>query len=223
MANPNNSSQNLIDISEIKDGVVIMKNGTLRAILMASSINFFLKSPEEQDALIFGYQSFLNSLDFPLQIIVNSRKLKIDNYIETLKKIEKDQTNELLKTQTAEYADFIKELVEMSNIMSKTFYVAVPFSMIETKQGGIAQKVFSILKPKQTITGSKESFEQVKGQLMQRVDMISGGLTGLGIKNAMLNTQEIIELFYNLYNPDISGKSNIAQLNNLSINTKNVQ
>lgn len=216
----NNSSQNLIDIDTIRDGVVVLKNGGLRAILMASSINFFLKSAEEQDAVISGYQSFLNSLDFPTQITIISRQLKIDAYLEALKKSEKEQANDLLKMQTAEYIDFIKQLIEMSNIMSKSFYISVPFSMMETKQKGIGQKISSILKPKQMATASEENFQQTKGQLMQRVDLVTSSLGSLGVQTVMLNTQEIVELFYNIYNPDLSEKGKIAELGELSIETK---
>lgn len=215
-----NSSQNLIDIDTIRDGVVVLKNGGLRAILMASSINFFLKSAEEQDAVISGYQSFLNSLDFPTQIVVNSRQLKIDTYLDSLQKNEKEQENDLLKMQTAEYIDFIKQLIEMSNIMSKSFYIVAPFSLVEGKQGGIVQKISSILKPKQIASASEEIFQQAKDQLMQRVDLVTSALSGLGVQSVMLGTQEIVELFYNIYNPDLSEKGKIAELEKLSIETK---
>lgn len=213
----NNSSQNLLDILEIRDGVIVLKNGGLRAVLMASSINFFLKSAEEQDAVIYGYQSFLNSLDFPVQIVVNSRRLKIDSYLDSLKKIEQEQVNDLLKMQTAEYMDFVSQLVEMSNIMSKTFYITVPFSFMETKGGGIADKILSAIKPGKAASGSEENFQQAKPQLMQRVDLVSSSLRSLGIQTAPLNAQELTELFYNIYNPDLSERGKIADVRELAI------
>ncbi len=216
------SSQQLIDIEEIRDGVIVLKSGVLRAILMVSSVNFSLKSAEEQDAIIFGYQAFLNSLDFPLQVIINSRRLKIDSYLKTLSEIEKEQTNDLLKMQTAEYADFVKQLVEMSNIMSKTFYVVVPFSFMESKGTGIFNKITSILSAKNVPSAESKNFEKIKDQLLQRVSLVSSSLKNLGAKSAMLKTQEVIELFYNIYNPDLSDREKIADMSDISINATNV-
>jgi hypothetical protein len=122
------SSQNYLEITEIKDNVVIMKNGSLRAVLMVSSVNFALKSIDEQDAIIYRYQSFLNSLDFSIQIVVNSRKLNIDSYLDVLREEEKKQTSDLLRMQINSYIDYIGGLVKMANIVTKTFYIVIPFS-----------------------------------------------------------------------------------------------
>ncbi len=216
------SAQQLVDIEEVRDGVIVLKGGALRAILMVSSVNFSLKSAEEQDAIIFGYQSFLNSLDFPLQVIINSRRLKIDSYLKVLSDIEKEQTNDLLKMQTVEYSDFVKQLVEMSNIMSKTFYVVVPFSFMESKGTSVFSKIFSVLSAKKIPSAESKSFEKTKDQLLQRVGLISSSLKSLGAKSAMLKTQEVVELFYNIYNPDLSDREKIADMSDISINTKNV-
>ena len=170
--NKSTSTQQLVDIEEIRDGVIVLKGGALRAILMVSSVNFSLKSAEEQDAIIFGYQSFLNSLDFPLQIIVNSRRLKIDSYLKTLNELEKEQTNDLLKMQTVEYSDFIKQLVEMSNIMSKTFYAIVPFSFMESKGTSPFAKIFSVLSAKKTPSVKSKNFGKTRDQLLQRVSLM---------------------------------------------------
>jgi len=211
------SSQNFLDISEIRQGVVILKNGGLRAILMCTSVNFALKSQEEQDALIFRYQRFLNSLDFPVQIVVNSRKLNLDNYLRDLAERTNTQTNELLKLQTEEYLEFVKNLIELSNIISKYFYVVVPYSPTETKKG-FFKTLLGGLNPAKLILSQRE-FEEQKNQLWQRVKHIQVGLEGMEIRAEVLNTEELIELFYNLYNPE--GKMKQTKLNVLEIKGQN--
>jgi type IV secretory pathway VirB4 component len=210
------STQKYLEISEIKDGVVVMKNGSLRAVLMVSSINFALKSIDEQDAIVYHYQSFLNSLDFSVQVVINSRQLNLENYLETLKEQEKKQSNELLRMQTSSYIEYIQGLVKMANIVTKTFYVIIPFAPSETKGGGIMSKVSSIASPSKIIS-SRESFEKYKDQLFQRVDHIIGNLSGAGLRMTMLSTQELIELYYNLYNPDISEKKGLANIEDLDL------
>ena len=191
--------QKHIDIKDIKDDVVILKSGELRAILMASSLNFALKSTEEQDAICFRYQEFLNSLDFPVQIMVSSRKFIIDPYIEMLKKKLEEQPNELLRIQTTEYIEFVKQLTETTNIMTESFYVVIPLTPpILTKKSTWIDKIFR--KNKRTEI-KKERFEQLKTQLWQRVEFVQNGLQNFGIRAVPLNTQELIELFYKLYNP----------------------
>ncbi len=136
------STQKYVDVEEVRDGVIVLKNGSLRAVLLVSSINFDLKATEEQDSIISQYQNFLNSLDFPIQIVVSSRKLNIKPYLEYLKKKENQLTNELLNLQLSEYQNFIKNLAEVSNIMSKFFYVVVPFYPVESSGGGFLDKFF---------------------------------------------------------------------------------
>ena len=210
------SSQKYLEISEIRDDVVIMKNGALRAILMVSSINFALKSIEEQDAIIFHYQSFLNSLDFSVQIVISSRQLNLDNYLGTLKDQEKKQTNELLRMQTSNYIEYIQGLVKMANIVSKTFYITVPFAVSETKGSGLKMKVKAIANPAKIISG-REAFEKYKDQLLQRVDHVIENLSGAGLRMTMLNTQELIELYYKLYNPEISEKQKLGDVSELDL------
>ncbi len=210
------NSQLFLDIAEIKDGVIVLKNGGLRAILMVSSINFALKSIDEQDAIIFQYQRFLNSLDFSIQIVVNSRRLNIDNYLDTLKTKEKEQINELLRFQITEYREYVKGLVQMANIVSKSFYVVIPFAVAEKAKGGLLGKINSSLK-KRNILNSREEFERGREQLWQRVEHIIGGLGGVGLKMTPINTQEIIELFYGLYNPGLSEKIGLADITELDV------
>jgi hypothetical protein len=194
-------SQLLVPIKEIKEGVLVLKTGALRAVLLISSINFALKSHEEQEAIIVRFQEFLNSLDFSAQIIVQSRKLKMDKYLKRIKEMEKVQENELLRIQTAEYHNFIKELVSSMNIMNKTFYVIVPYSVGESaKKKGILNLVKETA-GKGSVQIGEQRFHQIKSQLWQRVDHIAASLSSMGIRAVPLNTEELIELFYKLYNP----------------------
>jgi len=197
------STQKYVDVDEIKDGVIVLKNGSIRSVLLVSSINFDLKSTDEQDAIIQQYQSFLNSLDFPAQIMINSRRLNIDPYIDFLAVKERSQANELLRLQISEYQNFIRNLTEVSNIMTKSFYIIVPFSPVENKEGGFFTKMSYIFYPHQEIMKKRENFETYKNQLWQRVDHVISGLSGIGLKIVPLETQEIIELLYNSYNPNI--------------------
>lgn len=211
------STQKYVDVEEIKDGIVVLKNGSLRAVLMVSSINFDLKSTEEQDAIVAQYQNFLNSLDFPIEIVVNSRKLNIEPYLDTLKEAESRQTNELLRLQISEYTNFIKNLVEVSNIMSKNFYVVVPFSPIESKDSGIISKFSAIINPRQAVVQKRELFETYKNQIFQRVSHIIAGLSGSGVKVTLLRTEEVIELLYNSYNPTVHTNTIIKEIEKIEL------
>jgi len=213
----NASTQRYIDVEEIRDGVIVLKNGGLRSVLLISSINFDLKSSEEQDGIIYQYQNFLNSLDFPLQIVISSRRLNIGPYIEFLAGKERKQTNELLRLQISEYKNFIKNLTEVSNIMSKNFYVVVPFAPIENTQGGFFSRIVTLLNPKKALSDKRHMFETYKNQLWQRVDHISAGLSGTGVKAAPLSTEEIIELLYNSYNPSVFTSTLIKDVNEIEL------
>jgi hypothetical protein len=169
--------QSLVPIKEIRDGVAVLSDGTMRATLMVSSVNFALKSQEEQDAIIYAYQDFLNSLDFPVQITVSSRKMDITPYLEQVRELKEKQQNELLRLQMEEYINFVAELVKNSNIMTKTFFVTVPFSVQQSKQEGFLDKIFKGVKGaagKHTM--SDEEFEHSRAQLMQRVNQVAVGL-----------------------------------------------
>ncbi len=210
-------TQEFVDIAEIKDGVVVLKNNSLRAVLMVSSINFDLKSTQEQEAIVAAYQGFLNSLDFPLQILISTRKLDIGPYIELLEEKEKVQPNDLLRFQISEYRNFVKNLVDASNIMSKNFYIIVPFALTEAKQNSFLEKLKIALNPKQAQVERQMEFENYKSQLWQRVDHIIAGLSGIGIKIAPLGTEELVELFYNAYNPKVSEPAEKIEIENLEI------
>lgn len=203
--------QEKIEIEEIKDGVVILKNKALRAVLMTSSVNFALKSTEEQDALTYQYQGFLNSLDFPIQISIISRKFDLSDYLFILEQKQKEQENELLRIQTTEYIDFIRGLTQLANIITETFFIIIPFSPIETKEMGFLEKLTSIFgAKKQKAVEAETSFQQLKSQLWQRVNYIISGSAAFGIRAVALNNQELIELYYSLYNPEAKGKPKIT-------------
>ncbi|MAG44892.1 hypothetical protein CL633_03310 [bacterium] len=211
------SSQQLIEINTIKDGVIILKNKALRAILMVSSLNFALKSEDERKALILAFQNFLNSLDFPIQISIQSRKLNIKQYTDDLAKKAQEQENELLRIQTQEYSGYIDSLVEMTNVMNKNFFITIPFSPIESKREGILDKVKKVISPSGKIKFTKEDFARYKEQLWQRVEYIASGLASMGISAKPLNTQELIEMFYELYNPGISPQPGLAEVKELEL------
>lgn len=196
------SAQEFLAIASIRDGIIILKDGGLRAVIMVSSFNFALKSTEEQDAVIFQYENFLNSIDFPIQFVVQSRRLNILPYLETLHSREKEETNELLKIQIGEYVEFVRSFVELTNIVSKNFYVVVPFNPTIAEKAGLTSFLSSFIAAKQRApAASDEKFSEYQNQLVQRVDAVSTGLRRFGLRSAMLNTEEIIELFYGLYNP----------------------
>lgn len=200
-------SQEFVDVKEVRDGVVILKNGELRMVLMTSSLNFALKSQDEQAAIINQYQNFLNSLDFSVQIFIESRPININPYLELLKEAGKMQTNELVQIQTREYTEFIKTLVETTNIVSKNFYVVVPYNppaLEVTGKSGIFAKLSGILKNKEAGDEKKNKetqFEEYKEQLIQRAEVVMQELIRMGVRAAPLGTEEVIELFYYLYNP----------------------
>ena len=203
---PGSPSQDILQIQEIRDGTLVLKDQSLRAVLMASSINLALKSQDEQTAVILQFQSFLNSLDFPVQFFIQSRKLNIEPYLDTLKEQEKKQTTELLKIQITEYIEFIRTFVQASNIMSKTFYIVVAQNPPALAQGRLARFLpFGKKKGSQAL--APEVFEEYKKQLWQRVDQVIQGVIRTGVRAVPLNTEEIIELFYGLYNPGEPGET----------------
>ncbi|HHH12386.1 MAG TPA: hypothetical protein ENJ77_00750 [Candidatus Moranbacteria bacterium] len=206
------STQKYVDVAEVRDGVIILKNGSLRAIVLMSSINFELKSTQEQDAITLQYQNFLNSLSFPVQILVSSRKLNINPYLKILDERERHTGNDLMRLQIAEYRAFVKNLTEITNIMSKYFYVIVPFSPVENKETGFFARMMNALHPTQAIVAKREQFETNKNQLLQRVDHILDGIGATGVRGQMLDTEEVLELLYNCYNPSLFANTDISDL-----------
>lgn len=211
------STQQYLDIAEIKDDVVVMRDGTLRGILLVSSINFALKSEEEQNAIISSYVSFLNNIDFPLQITIQSRELNIDNYIEQLKQKEKEQINELLKIQTNEYIGYINELISMGKIMNKHFYVNIPYNPMSDKRNKFFASLFNALKPVTFIKTRGEKFLKYKNELNRRIEIVTSGLESIGLNAIQLDSQSLIELFYNIYNPVTSKNQPLEDIEKLRI------
>ncbi|OGY36740.1 MAG: hypothetical protein A3E36_04175 [Candidatus Andersenbacteria bacterium RIFCSPHIGHO2_12_FULL_45_11b] len=221
MLNPSSkghASQSLIKISEIRDGILILNDGTMRNVLMISSVNFALKSEEEQNAIIYAYQEFINSLDFSIQLTVSSRKMDITAYLEEVKRLRDLQKNELLHLQMTEYINFIAELVKGSNIMTKTFFVTIPFSVAQSKKEGAFGK---ISKGAKGATGkhvmSDVEFEHNKTQILHRVEQIAIGLRGIGLRVVPLQTQELLELFYNYFNPKTSRNQRLRNVTDLKL------
>lgn len=215
--NSSASTQQYLDILEIKDDTVVMRDGTLRAVLAVSSINFALKSEDEQNAIISSYVSFLNNISTPIQIVVQSRDLNIDNYIEYLKNKEKEQTNRLLKIQTGEYIEYIKELVSMGKIMNKKFFVVIPYSPFSDKHKGFFSQLSEIFKPATVLKLKEAKFLKYKDNLSRRVDSIFSALLSLGVDVKQLNTQELIELYYNSYNPETSKNQPLVDIEKLQV------
>src|SRR3989344_4164871 len=197
------STKQLVEISNIIDNIVLLKNGSLRAVIEVSATNFELRSEGEQIAILQNFQRFVNSIDFPLQIVINSRKLNIDEYLKLINESANALTNELLKIQATEYSKFVGELSDLSNIMSKKFYIVIPFYVFEApSKAGITQSLKSIFKPSSIAPQIKpEQFETYKNQLLQRTELIFDGLIGLGLRTKILEREDLINIFYNLYNP----------------------
>ncbi len=193
-----NPSQEFVPINEIREGIMILKDGSMRAVVLATSINFALKSTEEQESVIYQFQNFLNSLDFSVQIYVQSRKLDIRPYIALLEERLKAQTSDLMKIQISEYIMFIKGLTEGSNIMTKSFFLVIPYDPVSSPTKGIA----NILKKDKDETKNKnDEFEEIKSQLEQRISVVEQGLARCGVKVARLGSEELVELFYRIFNP----------------------
>jgi type IV secretory pathway VirB4 component len=194
--------QKFIEVKEIKDGVVIMKDNSLKNICICSSINFDLLSTDEQEAIIARFQEFLNALDFSLQILISSRHFEIGTYLDQIRELEKKQSNELLRVQTSEYINFVESFVEFANIMNKAFYVIIPFRLVETKEESLTAKFKNIVRARKTKKEEfkPEKFNHYKNQLEQRTNLIIQELQGLGIKAVPLNDEQLTELFYEFYN-----------------------
>lgn len=204
MPNKGQSTKDFVEVADIRDSVVILKDGSLRSVIEATSVNFELKSADEQTAIIQGFQDFLNSIDFPLQICVNSRKLDIKPYMSSLGTLQENIKGELLKIQIMEYSRFIKSLTELTNIMAKRFLIVVPFYAVEapTSKKGFKDTITSLFRPGKFIRELSEAdLENYKVQLEQRIEVIAEGISGLGIGTKVIGKDGLIKLFYSYYNP----------------------
>lgn len=201
-------TQDFVPIKEVRDGIVVLKDGGLRAIVMGSSVNLSLKSYEEQKATIMQFQAFLNTLDFSTQIVVQSRRLDIRPYLLLLEGEMAKQAEPLLKVQTREYMEFIKQFNEEVNIMTKHFFVVVPYSEEALQSGGGSGfSLSSVFGKKDTKKEMQANFEEKRNQLEQRIAVIQQGLGRVGVKSEQLTTEAVIELFYKTFNPGDSQAS----------------
>jgi len=216
-----NSTQNSLQIAAIRDGIVIMKDGTFRSVVLAKSINFDLMSPQERDAVEYAYMGFLNSLYFDIQILIRSRKIDMRPYLERLNKIRIEMDNMLLGMLMEDYIYFIDDLVQQTNIMSKEFYLVVPYAAeIDAGKALKASKgVFSNLfgNKNGVVTIDEASLEKAKTELKNRVQNVVSGLVQMGVQSMPLDTQELIELYYNTYNPDTATRQTLRQDTELTV------
>lgn len=215
MAKTFGNTQDLVEVDSIQNDTLLLKNGSLRQIIMVGGINFSLKSEEEQNTITYSYQNFLNSLDFPIQTIIHSRKINIDDYLSLLDEKSRGEKSELLRSQIGEYAEFIKSFVRDNPIMAKTFLVVVPFFPIQLPDKGTVSKIFPFFGKKTEVENKiaeeekEESFRKNFQQLQQRTNQVLEGLQAIELEVKVLNDQELIELFYNFYNPSTVEKGNI--------------
>lgn len=206
-----------LDIAEIRDDVVIMKDGTLRVVLLASSINFALKSEDEQEAVIQSYMQFLNSLEYPIQIVVQSRRMNIDPYLMRLREMQRTQQNQLLRAQIDDYVSYIQELVTMGDIMSKKFYVVVPYNPMSDKRKSFFERLTEAFQPVTILKLQEKAFYDRKVLLQTRAGHVQSGLSSMGVQSVQLDTQSLIELYYNAYNPSEAETQKLANIDSLQI------
>ncbi len=209
MAVASKSAQEFVPIKEIRDGVVILKDGTMRMVLMASSINLALKSADEQAGILMQFQTFLNSLEFSTQIFIQSRRLDVRSYLNLLEERHRVEMNELMKVQIREYMNFIKVVTEATNIMNKMFLIVVPYAPVRSvtaqdqKNGGLLGNILKKSTPTKAplSKGAVDAFEEARTQLEQRAGIVSQGLSRTGVRIKPLGTEELTELYYRLFNP----------------------
>lgn len=223
-SNPN-STQNTLQISEIRDGIAVMNDGTFRAVIMCKSINFDLMSPQEREAVEFSYQGFLNSLYFPIQIFIRSQKVDLRPYLEKMDKIRTQHDNMLLGLLMEDYIAFLADIAQQTNIMDKKFYVVIKYPDSDQdirkalKQStsfftGLAG-LFSPGRPGHVVI-DENTLENAKTELRNRVQAVMQGLAEAGIQSIPLDTEELIELYYDAYNPDTATRQQIKDFNSLT-------
>lgn len=204
MASSTSATQEFVPIKEVRDGIVILKDGGMRAILLCSSLNFSLKSEDERNAILFQFQDFLNSLDFSVEIVVQSRKLDIRPYVALLEEQRKNQTNNLMKIQIREYIEFVKSFTENTNIMTKNFFIVVPYSpalLAPNQTAGLVSRLGLGGRKGAGTATAETDFEENRSQLEERLAVVEQGLIRTGIRVIRLGTEEVIELFYKAFNP----------------------
>jgi type IV secretory pathway VirB4 component len=217
-ARANKSTQSTLLIAEIKDGVVVMRDGSMRGVILGSAINFDLMSSAEQESVEYAYQSFINSLHFPVQIIIKSQKIDLTGYLDKLKALRGEQSNELLGALMEDYIANIRALVDEVNIMDKQFYVVVPYFPPTSipQNANLVTGIKAAFEPTPVITVAEEDFRKYKQELSQRMALVASGMSQMGIRAISLGTQELVDLYYMWYNPDVAANQkliDIAQIN----------
>lgn len=209
MSKQNISTQNFVPIRDIKDGVVILKNGQMHMVLLASSINFALKSTDEQSAILHQFQSFLNTIDFSLQIYVQSRRLDIVPYLNLLESRVPEQDNDLMRIQLREYMEFVRTFTSEVDVMSKNFFVVIPYMPFAADLKSGIQSILG--NTNQEMTHTEERFEEYRLQLEQRVRVVEQGLSSIGVRTVPLQNDELVELYYHIFNPSEVGATSPMQ------------
>ena len=218
MAQKHTSVQKFLPISEIRDDCVVLKDGSMRGVILISSINLALKSPDEQKSLIMSYRNFLNTLhSWSIQIVIQSRKIDVDNYLNSLIEKAKGQENELLRIQMKDYIEYISELVSIGQITTKKFYMVIPHSTSEDVSKGILEKVTGIFSAPTEIVSGRKKFGKQKELLGKKIDYVRSGLSSMNLTSAVLNTQSLIELYYNTYNPSIYEYEKMPNIDELKV------
>ena len=217
-AHSEKSTQESLLIAEVKDGVVVMRDGSIRGVILGSAINFDLMNASEQEAVEYSYQSFLNSLHFPIQIIVKSQHIDLSPYLEKLKALRGEQPNELLGTLMDDYIQNIDALLDEVNIMNKQFYVVVPYfpPLLEQKKITVFDGLKAAFQPTPVITVAEEDFRKYKQELSQRMALVASGMTQIGIRAISLGSQELVDLFYTWYNPDVAANQKLIDVSQLA-------
>lgn len=192
-------TQQFVPVKEIRNGIVVLKDGSYRGILICSSVNFALKSADEQHAITLGFQNFLNTLDFSIQIVINSRRMDLRPYLAILEEKAPEQKTELMRIQLREYVEFVRSFTDQANIMTKSFYVVVSYvPHMSTKSAlGLFSRAGAVSKS----AAADRSFEEERAQLEQRMTLVANGLSGTGVRAVALGTEEVIELLYRSFNP----------------------
>lgn len=210
---PGPSTERYLDIAEIRDDMVLLNDGTVRAVLLVSSINFALKSGDEQEAIIQAYMTFLNSIEYPIQIVVQSRRMNVDAYMNRLIERERTVENDLLRAQIGDYRAFVMELVELGQIMQKMFYLVIPYDPLTNKKKNFWSRFTEALSPAAAAKLNRKQLADRVEQLSRRTELIQGQLNSMGLASARLDTQGLIELYYNVYNPNVFDAEKLTDIN----------
>ncbi|MBI4359939.1 MAG: hypothetical protein HY564_02510 [Candidatus Jacksonbacteria bacterium] len=212
------STQQFLNIAEIKQDTLVLKDGTLRAVILLASHNFALQSEDEQNALVSAYVTTLNLLEHPIQVVIQSRKMNIDEYLNDLEEKARVQTNQLLKAQTEDYMKFVREIITLGNIMTKRFYAVIPYNPGGgSGRRGFFRQLFGLFAPTKVIKLQEEKFKKYRAELQKNVNDVMSGFSNVNLNPLQLNTESLIELFYSTYNPAISQVQPIPKLEELQI------